>query len=157
MNEFLKAADDAKRLLRGFAAIGEVATAFEDAGRAVQAKDEAAAALADLSVAIEKERFVLAEVKADVEMARRKLKSDAESIVSKAEEKAARIVADAEGRASDVMAAAQVALDSANARAEVAKNEAASAMLALDDATANLAEIEKKADKARAYLAKLAS
>lgn len=156
-NEFIKAADDARRLLRGFQAFAEVAAALDKVGVAVQSADEAEKALAAA-------RGQLEGVLADVEKA--KAEALAHSTAAKKTTADAKTVADGIVAAAQAKAAAieQQALALAAASdesivANKAQAEQALAAIALqvDAQTEIVKDLEARAEKARTYLAKLAS
>lgn len=98
-NEFIQAADDARRLLQGFAAVKVVADAFEKVGVLQQAEDEARNALTVHQAAI-----------ADAEAKEKDLQSqigvlEAETQVER--DKAKRVLADAQALADFVLLEAQ--------------------------------------------------
>lgn len=154
--EMFKGADDARRLLRGFKALEDLANVLEQSGAAVQAKEEAETALADL-------RGQIAAAGDELEKAQTRVtaaKDEARLIVEAARSAADGIAADAGRKAESLRAQADA--DAAAAREAVAV-EIAAAQANLrgmkDEATALAEEVkalEAKAEKARAYLAKLA-
>lgn len=155
-NEFIKAADEARRLIRGFQALDSVAAALDKAGAAIQAKTEAEAALSGLHKEI-------ADAHAQLDAA----KADAKAEIDNAKAKAKKIVDDAAAKADELILGAQAKLDAERAKYEAdvqkAAHDLAAALAAADEAEARrdtalreLADIEAKIEKARAYLAKLA-
>lgn len=154
-NDVLKAADDARRFLRGFAAINEVATAFEQAGSVLQAKDEAEKALAELRREVAEQQEVLAAAERDLAAA----KQQARDVVAAAKEKAEQTVADA----TETIAGMKAGVDTYKAEVTVACNAAAKASAKkVDEAlaqrlelAAEVKELEARAERARAYIAKL--
>ena len=87
-NTYLQAADDALRLLRGFAAVKEVAEAFAQVGTLKQAADEAEAQLAEAQAKIEVAKREVDEARTLSESAR----GEAAALIADANEKAANIV-----------------------------------------------------------------
>jgi colicin import membrane protein len=156
MSTFLKAADDARRLLRGFRAFEEVATALELAGQAEQTKTEAESKLAFLLVQIETAKVEAEEQEAKNAAAIAAAEQRAADIVAAAGAKAVQIVADAQTAASNAeLQAASVRKTAEDARAAAAL-ETAEAIAKRDLIAAEVKELEARADKARKYLAKLA-
>lgn len=154
--DLLKGADDARRLLRGFKAFEEVAAALEQAGAAVQAREEAEASLADLRGQIVAAGDELEKAQTRVTAA----KDEARLIVESSRSAADGIMADAARKAESLQAQGEAA---AAAAREVCSAEYAAAQVKLqdmkDEAEALAAEVkalEARAEKARAYLAKLA-
>ena len=90
--EMIKGADDARRLLRGFKALDELAVLLDSAGAAVQAKDEADIALAGLREQIAVRHVELEQAGVAVLTA----KEDAKGIVANAKAAASDILTNAE-------------------------------------------------------------
>jgi chromosome segregation ATPase len=101
-NEFLKAADDARVLLRGFNAVATLANAFEKAGSIVQAMEEAEKALPALQADTESAKAELKQAKADTQ----KAKDDAKKVTAEAKQVADGIVSAASVKADSIKAAA---------------------------------------------------
>ena len=154
-NEFIQAADDARRLLRGFKAFEEVAQALELTGNVVQARAEAAAALEALQPQVETAKADLAELKAQAKAAKAK---SAEALEA-AKLQADLVTASAQAKADDLIATAVQAL--AKAQAEAADVALASvavhakAELARDAVAAETTALQAKLDKLKAQAAKL--
>ena len=154
-SDLIKAADDARRLLRGFTALAQVAEALEQVGQLEQRGVEAQARLDALLPQIEV-------AKTDVLVA----KGKAKQITADAEEKATKLVAAAEVSATKTVVKAE---DEAQAKqmlaerslAQAADREAAalaSAARALETRDALLKEceaLEVRLAKAQASVAKL--
>lgn len=154
-NEFIQAADDARRLLRGFAAIETVAAAFENVGQLEQRKGEVEALLKELAKevqgatdtlrdTIEKVEIANAEAKrmtADAKVVADGIKSSAEARLRAAEEHAASIVREA-----------QIAKDNVTTLAEIHLGEIEVQRNVL---LAEVEALEARAAEAKAYLAKL--
>lgn len=156
MSAFLKAADDARRLLRGFKAFEEVATALESAGKAEQTKAEAESKLAFLLVQIETAKIEAAEQVAQNAAMLAEAQKQAEQITAAASAKAMALVADAQTQAVNIELAAEGVKAKAQAllaQAQAEVDQAADKRAAL---AAECDALEKRADKARAYLSKLA-
>ena len=155
-DEILKAADDARRLLRGFRAFEEVAQALEAAGQAVQTKAEAEAALATLNGELDKACIAVCEAKAELASVNAATKAK----LDKAEADALVVAQTAKDAADRMAADARAVMDDAEAKGReiVAQAEAAAADVQAkrDALAAEVDDLEKRAEKARAYLAKLA-
>lgn len=154
-NEFLQAADDAKRLLRGFSAIQTLADAFERAGSLEQAAAEADVKLAKTVPLVEEatQKIALAEkTMRDAELAARLVAADAKIAADV-------VVGEAHEDAAEVRAVAAATLDAAKAQAVGIVSNAEALALAMSDRRDSLAqevtELEFRAESARAYLAKL--
>lgn len=155
MNKNLKAADDVRRLLRGFAGLAEAAEAFEQVGQLEQARDEAQAALTTLRAEIDEAHTNLARVQ-DATSAARQVGEDfmaqgqanAERIVTAAKSEAERIAREANAAADEMHELAKKARDAALAERD-------EALAKRDAAVAELAETEGKLDKARKQITKL--
>lgn len=154
-NEFLKAADDAKRLLKGFAGIQQVADAFEKAGSAIQAQEEAEKAIPKLQAEAAELITAVGQAKLDVKSA----KQDAKDIVAKAQEAAEGILLDANNKAQLVKSEADNFYSTTKTGCEAMVNQAMAkvdeAVAQRDAMAAEVKDLEARADKARAYLAKL--
>lgn len=151
----LKAADDARRLLRGFTALADVAAALEQVGQLEQRRGEVEAQLialrADVETAKRMEADSLAKGAEHVSSA----VTRADEIVARANVQAEHILSAANADAEQLLDAAQVRAANAD-RARVTVEALADAAQATRDALeAECTEIEKRAEKARAYLAKL--
>lgn len=154
-NELIQAADDARRLLRGFAAFSEVAAALEHVGQLEQRKEEVETLLKKLGdevkdatdtfrATIEKVEIANAEAKrmtADAKTVADGIKSNAEARLRAAEEHAASIVREA-----------QIAKDNVTTLAEIHLGEIEVQRNAL---LAEVEALEDRATAAREYLAKL--
>jgi colicin import membrane protein len=149
-NEFIQAADEARRLLRGFKSFDEVAQALELTGNVVQARAEAEAALEALKPQIETAKTELAEIKAQAKAAKAK-SADA---VEASERQADRVLASAQGKADDLMAAAAQAMAKAKAdAADLAMAGAAAlakAIEARDAVAAETTALQAKLDTLKA-------
>jgi len=154
-NELIQAADDARRLLRGFAAIETVAKAFEEVGQLEQRKAESesilnalaadvAATRAELQSSIEQIEQIRAEAKRTTADA----KTVADGILKSADMKAEAIVSDANAAAS----ATQEAADNVKALADA---HIANLAAARDAIMAETTALEERATAAREYLANL--
>lgn len=153
--DMTKAADDARRLLRGFKAFAEVAEALEAAGQAEQRKLEAEVQLGALRPQIEA-------AKTDVLVA----KAKAKEIVSLAEEQAAKritaaeinaaqIVAEAKRKAVDIVAAADVVANNAALASRKAVEATEKAATERDALLKECQTLEARLAKAQASIAKL--
>lgn len=98
MNELLKAADDAKRLLSGFKAIATVADAFEKVGQLQQAKTEAESSLATLQAAITQAKTEVAHAKTKASDLVAKGEAKADELLRAAEDAAKQMLDDAEAK-----------------------------------------------------------
>jgi chromosome segregation ATPase len=155
MTDFLKAADDAKLLLRGFVSVQTLADAFEQVGSLQQAQAEAEAALVALKPKV-------ADAKGKVAQAEETLRS--------AELEAKQKLADADVQAFAILSAAQAKVDEIKASADAYYENSkagtdelvASANASVDESIAKrdavLAEVdalELRVADAKAYLARL--
>lgn len=155
-NEFLQAADDARKLLRGFAAVQQVADAFDKAGSAVQAQAEAEAALEatkpkllKAKEAVEKAKQAAIDAQVQADQIRADAQAEAAAIVVAAKGDAASIVAvaDEHRKAQETLLESAVLSISVETTAKIAERDA----MILE-----VTDLERRADEARAYLAKLA-
>lgn len=154
--DMIKGADDARRLLRGFKALDDLAVLLDSAGAAVQAKEEADIALAGLREQIAALHVELEQAGAAVLAA----KDDAKGIVANAKAAASDIVTNAERDAAAKMddAAAGAIARLAGYHAEIEKSLATLEALKKDaaDVAGEVQALEARAEKARTYIAKLA-
>jgi chromosome segregation ATPase len=154
-NTYIKAADDALRFLKGFAAIKEVADAFAEVGSLQQARTEAEAALPGLRAQADAARAELKQAQDDAQQ----VKDKAKKTTAEAKQVADGIVSAASSKADSVKAAADSYYETTVQATKQAEADAALRALA-DTATRAAIEVEVKdlearAEKARAYLAKL--
>lgn len=155
-NDFLKAADDARRLLRGFKAFEEVAAALEAAGIAEQSKTEALKDVESLRVQIASEKAELAAAKKDAAEARAKAKE----LIEQAELKAAALLEHTQQKAiaaaEKVRGEADAYLAAKTAEVDAVVNQQRKAEARVDSLSVEVKDLEARVEKARAYLAKLA-
>jgi len=130
-NELISAADEARRLLRGFKAFEEVAQALELAGTAVQAHAEANAAIDALKPQIEAAKAELVKIKSATKAEHDK----AQKTIEAATRQSDLVVKEAQSKAEDCLAAARLTL--ANAKVEA------------DELTAAAADVLERANEAR--------
>lgn len=154
-NEFMKAADDARRLLRGFKAVEEVANAFELAGTVMQAQAEALAALDALKPQIEAAKAELANVKSAAKAEHIKSlkalgdsKSQADLVLKAAQDKADDLLsaakltlAHAKTEADELTAAAAEALELSRKTRDAVAEETIALQAKLDDLKATAARL----------------
>jgi len=154
-NTYLQAADDARRFLRGFAAVKELADAFEQAGTLEQARSEAEAALAAVTPKLAEAHEQLAAAQAGMLEAGQ---ASAQTIID-AKAAADAVMAAAYADAAAARADADSTCERARARAASIVSEAEGLALAVSDTRDKLAlevtALELRAADARAYLAKL--
>lgn len=154
-NEYLKAADDAKRLLAGFKAVADVAEAFEKVGSLVQAEKEAQKSLAELRPELDKVKQQIADGKAK-----------AAELVAAAEKRAEQVVADGQAQADALIASAKASAEKTQAEAgeylaraketvEVTNAEVAEAQAKRDGLATECQLLEGKLEKLKAQAAKL--
>ena len=155
MADLLKAAADARVLLRGFKALQEVADALEDAGKAQQHAEEARAMLAALLPQIEAAEEKLTSVRAEAAGVVSEAKAEAGRLRDAAEVKADEIVARAkerEAEASRAVDAAKSECKAAQANADAVVREAKAKRDALQ---AECFDFEKRVDAAKERIAQL--
>ena len=154
-NEYLKAADDAKRLLAGFKAVATVADAFEKVGSLVQAEKEATKALADINKQLEAARKDLSALGA----AAASTKEESEILLAEAKRSAKETVDAATKKANAILAAGNEQRDalvtSAEAMMATARDKAQAYELDVSVKIKELADLEEKIEKVRAQAAKL--
>lgn len=156
MSDFLKAADDARRLLRGFKAFEEVAAALEMAGIAQQTKAEAESKLAFLLTKIETAKVEAEEQAGKNAAAIAAAQAQADEIVRDAWNRAKKIAEDAKAEAAETAAIVSREKLAAEERLAADVAAAAAAQIQRDELAAEVKDLEARVEKARKYLAKLA-
>jgi chromosome segregation ATPase len=154
-NEFIQAADSARRLLQGFAAVQVVADAFEKVGTLQQAGDEAQARLDAFSPLIADAQARVAELGAQIAVL------EAETQVER--DKALQVFADAQTAATNLVEMAQVHASELTANAQAWADETTASArdivaTARDNRDALAAEVDTlqgKLDELKAQAAKL--
>lgn len=156
-NDFLKAADAAKLLLRGFKGFEEVAAALELAGIAEQSKTEALRDLELLRDQVALEKSQLAILQADCVSA----KAKANNLIDQANQKAAELLEHAQKKAIDdaekIRQEADVYLKTKTLEVDALVNQQRNAESCIEGLLVKIKDLEERASNARAYLAKLAS
>lgn len=151
----LQIADDARRLLRGFAGIGKLAEAFENVGKLEQQGVEIQGKIATLQSertaltaqceALKKE---IKDAQAEGKRTLNDAKAVANTVLETANTEAAGIISTAHSKAAEIQAASDIAVAGANSKlAEISA--------ACDVKQDEVKELEKKAEKARAFIEKL--
>lgn len=156
MSNLKQSADDARRLLRGFKAFEEVATALDNAATLEQRESELKTSIEALSKKRDRLYSQTNQAEAELSVARGmaketldKAKADADVIVGQAIRQAADLTSQAKNEASTIVSAAQAAADTLSRQAtEVAAVR--------DKLAAEVKDLEARAEKAQAYLKKLA-
>lgn len=157
MNKILKAADEVKKLHRMFKALGEVVDVLDAVGSLEQAEGEAKARIARINdeVSAAQEAIVEARSQAAVIVSAGEAKAD--ELLAAAEQSARQLLEEAEAKvvaanasADSIIATAQIGVENLTAKGADIKAQH-------DALSAEVAELENRAEKARAYLAKLAS
>lgn len=155
MNEFLQAADDARRLLAGFKAVAVVADAFEHAGRVIQARDEAVTTLAETAKQVGQAKDELESLRTQGLAAIDAANAEATRIT----EQSAAMLRDAEAKAESIVReareAGEVALAVAAEGVHQLQADAEAACKQRDAALTALAEAEGKLAAAREQIVKL--
>lgn len=156
MSKYLQAADDARRLLRGFAAVSELADAFEEVGKLEQARAEHEGILVQL-------RTDLGSIKEQIEQANTELaavRQDASKTVADAKAIAEGIVSTAQLQADSIAFKADASVIEANDKVAAAVDQGKQDLEALrlqhEGLAAEVKALEDRVAEARAYLAKLA-
>jgi hypothetical protein len=154
-NKFIRAADDARRLLQGFKAVQEVADAFELAGTVMQAQAEAQAALDAFRPQLEAAKAELANVKSAAKAEHAKsLKALGES-----KSQADLVLKAAQDKADDLLSAARLTLAHAKTEADEIQAAAAEALelsrKARDAVAEEIVALQGKLDELRSAAAKL--
>jgi len=133
MVNYIQAAEDARRLLRGFQAFSEVAAALDAAGTAEQAKVEAESALAALQPQLAEARDEMASATAAAKQA----KFDVQTMLD-----------DAKTRAQEIVQAALTDANEMNAKSKAQQAEADAALVVTSEAaTKMVADAEAERDQ----------
>jgi regulator of protease activity HflC (stomatin/prohibitin superfamily) len=146
-----QAADEVRKLLRGFKAVDMVSTALDSVGSLQNAGKEAEKALADTRALIDAHTAELAVVKAEVADAKDEAKKIVADAKRKADERLAKAEADIAARTAEVNAfeaAAVVRVQALEAQASAARDAVVVAQKELEDITGKIA-------KAKAGVAKI--
>lgn len=156
MSSLIKAADECRKLLRGFQAFEEVANALEQVGSLERAGNELQAKVAQLGDQVKQATGEIAAAK-----------EEAERVVSEAKEEATKLKKAATERAEEILAKAEkdavAAIERAGKKSE-GLEEAAAALRAevnnlqssRDGLANDVAELEKKLAKLRSQAAAIA-
>lgn len=155
MSKVLKAADEVRKLTKMFQALGDVVEVLDRVGSVEQAEQESLARVEKLNaeVAKAKEAISVAHGEASQLIAMANDKSD--ELLSVAEQSAADLLKSAEAIVAEANARADAILATGKLGVENMAAEVAAAIGKRDKALEEAIELEKRADKARAYLAKL--
>ncbi len=146
-----QAADEVRKILRGFKAVEQVADALEQAGSIEAARKDAEKKLAELRGLIVESEQKLSTANAEVESAKDAVKQ----VVADANAKAKDKVGKAEAKAAEIIADAQVTVAELQAKAQNAKAELDATIADTVVANKELADIERKIAKAKSDIAKL--
>lgn len=153
--DLIKAADDARRLLRGFRAFDEVAAALDAAGKLDQHAAEMTKQLADLRAAVAEETQLLAMCRDEAAKIKADAKVQAEQTTGAASAKAMALVADAQTAAANTELAAEQIKAQASALLAQAQSEVMAALTKREQLEADCDVLEKRLAKAQAQIAKL--
>jgi len=155
MSKVLKAADEVRKLTKMFQALGDVVEVLDRVGSVEQAEQEALARVEKLNaeVAQAKEAISVAYGEASQLLATANAKSD--ELLSVAEQSAADLMQEAESKVAEANARADAIIATGKIGVENMAAEVAAAIGKRDEALEEAIELENRADKARAYLAKL--
>lgn len=151
----LKAADDARRFLKGFKAFAEVADALEAAGQAEQRTAEAETLLADLQGKLEAARTGITKAEREAADKLAEAAEQAAKRVADAEMKAQALLADAQAKAASVERAAKAVSDNAAAAMNRAAKGVADAQAQRDALLAEVEALEARLAEAKGQVAKL--
>ena len=155
MSKVLKAADEVRKLTKMLQALGDVVEVLDRVGSVEQAEQEALARVEKLNaeVAQAKEAISVAYGEASQLLATANAKSD--ELLSVAEQSAADLMQEAESQVAEANARAHATIATGKIGVENMPAEVAAAIGKRGEALEEAIELENRADKARAYLAKL--
>jgi hypothetical protein len=152
MSDLINAANEVRKMLKGFKAVEEVSAALEKVGSIENAGKEAEAKLESLKALIASASSDLDSGIAMVNEA----KDQAKKIASDAKAKAEARISKANEDAAEIVAAATAAANAINEEASRAASTVSELVSEKKALAFDLAEIEAKVSKAKAYLTKLA-
>lgn len=155
MTNLIKAADDARRILKGFKAFAEVADALEAAGQVEQRAAEAQETLAALLPKIADARAEVAAAEAQAANTVALASQQAAGLVAKAEVKVSEMLATAQAQAAEKVAAADKLVAERQAAAVSAAAERDTALVKRNALDKEIAELEAKLAKTKGQIAKL--
>lgn len=154
MSKYLKAADDAKKLVKMFEALGEVAEGLEVLGKLEQTESESNARIAKArkdAEALEAKNAdaaaVAEKVMADAKQAAQNLNDEANATIESANEKAIRIVEDARSEASKIKRDSDELVKKANAKVSDANDAFVAKQTELMAAESKLAKAQEQINK----------
>lgn len=155
MNEYQKAADDAKRLLSGFKGVAILADAFDKVGSLVQAEKDAKASLEALGLKIAEAQQALADVKSEAANVIATAMSEAEVLRTKAKTDADKFLSDAKKAATKAQTKAEEKVTWALEREKTVDEAAAEKWAKQEALTKELADLEDKIARAKAKVQEL--
>ena len=153
--DLIKAADDARRLLRGFGALSQVAEALEAVGQLELRAKEATNILAGLQVQVADAQAALAEHKAAAKHHIESTRDQAGKLTAKAEVKASEILGAAQTEAKAFETTANELVTARQAEAVSAAAARDSALVKRDALLKECEALEARLAKAQASVAKL--
>jgi chromosome segregation ATPase len=147
-----QAADEVRKILRGFKAVEQVSAALESVGSIQNAGKEAEATLNGLKAEIQKAQEELTLAKAEILSA----KEEAKKVAAAAKEKADARIEKATKDAAELVAKASEEAASVSEKANAEKLDLDKVLTARDAAQRELDDLETKIAKVKAQAAKLA-
>lgn len=155
MNKTLKASDEVKKLHRMFAALGEVVEVLDRVGSVEQAEQEVGARVEKLKAEADKlsSQINAASIEAQEIVAAAKVKAD--ETIGEAITAAHGMQENALAELKATKADADLIVSAAREMLQKAEADAAAAVARRQDTEAEVVELEKRAEKARAYITKL--
>ena len=153
--DLMKAADDARRILKGFKAFAEVADALEAAGQVEQRTVEAQRVLAEIQPQVAAARAEIDKAQAEAKQVLADAKAQADKLVAKAEDRASEILAAAQAEASQALTDADQLVAERKGAAVSAAAARDTALVKRDALLKECNELEARLAKAQASIAKL--
>lgn len=157
MNKTLKTADEVRKLTKMFQALGDVVETLDRIGSVEQAEDEIKARILKLQAEAEVVESGLQAARAEAQQIVAEAQAKADEIAGEAEVAARNTLDQARAQEAACLATAKQATENAQQALEELRLAADEQVARKEKAEEDLAEIEKRADKARNYLQKLAS
>lgn len=155
MSKVLKAADEVRKLTKMFQSLGDVVDVLDRVGSVEQAEQEALARVEKLNAEAAKAKEAISVAHGEASQLLAMAKSKADVLLSEAEQSAADLLKSAESIVSEANARADAIIATGKIGVENMAAEVAAAIGKRDEALEEAIELEKRAEKARAYLAKL--
>ena len=155
MSNVLKSADEVRKLAKMFKSLGDVVEVLDRVGSVEQAEQEALARIEKLKAESANVNASISAAHVEADRILAEAKAERDRLVDEAIEAAHKLQAQAGDELAEAKAKAKQITDAADEKANKAEDSAAQAEARQKAAVVALAEVEKEAEKVRAYLAKI--